>query len=93
MIFGIDYSMQTETKQSILTLENQSRITMTGVERVDTFSERMILLTVNGKRVRIEGSKLRVLAFSEGSGNFSASGTVDAIRYMAGGGRVGRLFG
>ena len=81
--------MQTETRQSVLTLENQSKISMTGVERVDAFSERLIQLTVNGKKVRIEGSKLRVLAFSEGSGNFSASGYVDAIRS---GGKVGRLF-
>ncbi len=84
--------MQTETRQSVLTLENQSKISMTGVERVDAFSERLIQLTVNGKKVRIEGSKLRVLAFSEGSGNFSASGYVDAIRFLAAGGKVGRLF-
>ncbi len=84
--------MQTETRQSVLTLENQSKISMTGVERVDAFSERLIQLTVNGKKVRIEGSKLRVLAFSEGSGNFSASGYVDAIRFLAVGGKVGRLF-
>ena len=82
--------MQTETRQSVLTLENQSKISMTGVERVDAFSERLIQLTVNGKKVRIEGSKLRVLAFSEGSGNFSASGYVDAIRCLASGGQGGR---
>ena len=84
--------MQNEIRQSILTLENQSKITMTGVERVDSFSDRMITLTVNGRKMRIEGSKLRVLAFSEGSGSFSASGTVDGVRYLAAGGRVGRLF-
>ena len=84
--------MQSETRQSVLTLENQSKIAMTGVERVDAFSERVISLTVNGRKVRIEGSKLRVLAFSEGSGNFSASGTVDAIRYLGAGGKIGRLF-
>ena len=83
--------MQNEIRQRTLTLENQSKITMTGVERVDSFSERMIALTVNGRKVRIEGSKLRVLAFSEGSGNFSASGLVESIRYLAAGGKVGRL--
>ena len=84
--------MQTESKQSVLTLENQSKLTMTGVERVEAFSERLILLTVNGKKVRVEGSKLRVLAFSEGSGNFSAGGTVDAVRFLGAGGKIGRLF-
>ena len=82
----------TESKQSVVTLENRNKLTMTGVERVDAFSDRSILLTAAGGKVRIEGSKLRVLAFSEGSGNFSASGTVDGVRYLAAGGRVGRLF-
>ena len=82
----------TESKQSVVTLENRNKLTMTGVERVDAFSDRSILLTVAGGKVRIEGSGLKVLAFSEGSGNFSASGTVDAIRYLSAGGKAGKLF-
>ena len=84
--------MQSETKQSILTLENQCKLTLTGVERVDSFSDRLIALTVNGKRVRIEGSKLKVLSFSEGSGNFSASGSVVGIRFAQGAKGVAHLF-
>ena len=84
--------MQSETKQSILTLENQCKLTLTGVERVDSFSDRLIALTVNGKRVRIEGSKLKVLSFSEGSGNFSASVSVDGIRFAQGAKGVAHLF-
>ena len=84
--------MSAEIRQSTLTLENQSRLTLTGVERVDSFSERLIALTVNGGKLKIEGTKLKVLAFSEGSGNFSASGSIESIRYLAAGGKVGRLF-
>ena len=84
--------MQNEIRQSILTLENQSKITMTGVERVDSFSDRMITLTVNGRKVRIEGSKLKVLSFSEGSGNFSASGSVDSVRFSYGAKGLSHLF-
>ena len=73
--------MQNEIRQSVLTLENQSRLALTGVERVDSFSDREIRLTVGGKKTRIEGSKLKVLSFSEGSGNFTASGNVDCIRF------------
>ena len=73
--------MQNEIRQSILTLENQSRLALTGVERVDSFSDREIRLTVGGKKARIEGSKLKVLSFSEGSGNFTASGNVGSIRF------------
>ncbi len=84
--------MQGDVKQSILTLESQSRLTMTGVERVDAFSDREIRLTVNGRRVRIEGSKLKVLSFSEGSGNFTASGSVDSVRFTQGAKGISHLF-
>ena len=84
--------MQSETKQSILTLENRNKLTFSGVERVEALSDRQILLTVNGTRVRIEGNKLKVLAFSEGSGNFAASGVVDSVRFLQGGKGVSRIF-
>lgn len=84
--------MQSEMRQSILTLENQSRLSFTGVERIDAFSDRVIQLTVNGRRVRIEGSKLKVLSFSEGSGNFSASGSVDSVRFSYGAKGLSHLF-
>ena len=82
----------TESKQSVVTLENRNKLTMTGVERVDAFSDRSILLTAAGGKVRIEGSGLKVLAFSEGSGNFAASGIVESIRFLAAGGKAGKLF-
>ena len=70
-----------EIKESILTIEQQKKVTMTGVSSVDGFSETLIELTVNGKHVRIAGSRLKVLAFSEGSGNFAASGEISSVRY------------
>lgn len=73
--------MQNETVQSILTIEQQKKISMTGVSSVDAFSETSILLTVNGKRVTVSGSNLKVLSFSQGSGNFSASGEVACVKY------------
>lgn len=84
--------MQGEIRQNVLTLENQNRLALTGVERVDAFSDREIRLTVSGKKVRIEGSKLKVLSFSEGSGSFSASGQVDGIRFMQGTKGISHLF-
>ncbi|MDE5897389.1 MAG: YabP/YqfC family sporulation protein [Clostridia bacterium] len=74
--------MQNETTvPSILTIEQQKKITMTGVESVDAFSETAIALTVNGNRMQIAGRGLKVLSFSKGSGNFSASGDVSAVKY------------
>ena len=82
-----------EVRQSVLTIEMQSRISMTGVDSVDAFSESAITLTVNGKRVVISGAKLKVLAFSQGTGNFSASGEVTSVKYGGAKGRaLQRLF-
>lgn len=73
--------MREDIKQSILTLEQQEKLSVSGVSSVDGFSETLIQLTVNGKRVRIEGSKLKVLSFSEGSGNFAACGEITLIKF------------
>ncbi len=84
--------MREEIKESVLTIEQQKKVTMSGVSSVDSFSESLILLTVNGKRVRIEGTKLKVLSFSEGSGNFVASGEVTLVKYGMQGKLFSRLF-
>lgn len=85
--------MQNETVQSVLTIEQQKKITMTGVESVDAFSDNAISLTVGGKKVQISGSGLKVLSFSKGSGNFSASGQVNGVKFGAGKGKgLQRLF-
>ena len=82
-----------EANKSILTVEMQKKITMTGVDSVDGFSETEIRLTVGGKRVRISGSKLKVTAFSQGSGNFTATGEVARVQYGAARGKFfQRLF-
>ena len=81
--------MQNENVQSILTIEQQKKITLTGVNSVDGFSETEINLTVCGKKMKISGAHLKVLAFSQGSGNFSASGEVNLVKY---GGAKGKFF-
>lgn len=83
---GADIPYGMEIKQSTLTIEQQKKLTMTGVSSVDAFSETAITLTVNGMRVQIYGNRLKVLAFSEGSGNFAASGEISSVRYGAKGG-------
>ena len=77
--------------QSILTIEQRKKISMTAVESVDAFSEEKILLTVSGQRVTIEGTNLKILAFSQGSGSFSASGEVRSVKYGSGKGKLGSL--
>ena len=83
----------TQTQSSVLTIEGQEKITFTGVDSVDGFTENAINLTVNGKRVQIAGAKLKVLAFAKGSGNFSAIGQVSSVKFSAVAGKgIKRLF-
>lgn len=77
---------------SILTLEQRKKITLTAVESVDSFSEERITLTVGGQKVTIDGARLKILAFSQGSGSFSASGEVRSVRYGAGKRALSALF-
>ena len=76
-----------EERNSTLTLEDRRKISLTGVESVDAFSDKCIRLTVSGIKLSIEGEKLKILSFSEGSGNFAASGEVSSLRYGRGGKR------
>ena len=79
-----------EERNSTLTLEDRRKISLTGVESVDAFSDNCIRLTVSGVKLTVTGSKFQLLAFSEGNGSFSAVGVVDALRY--GGGKKRSLF-
>lgn len=78
--------------QSVLTIEQRKKISMTCVETVDAFSEERILLTVGGQRVVIDGAHLKILAFSQGSGSFSAVGEVRAVKYGSAKAKLGSLF-
>ncbi len=81
--------MNEKSEQSVLTVEQGKRVTLTAVESVDGFSDTAIRLTVNGQRVLVVGSKLKVVSFSQGSGNFMASGEVSQVKY--GGKALSRL--
>lgn len=80
--------MQNEVN-SVLTIEGQKKISLTGVESVDSFSDTEISLVVAGRKMRITGSNFKVQAFSKGSGAFSAIGEVAFVRY---GGAKGKFF-
>ena len=81
-------TMQNQTN-SVLTVEQQKKLSLTGVESVDAFSDTEIRLTVAGKKMRIVGTGLKVLSFSKGNGAFSAIGEISLIRY---GGAKGKFF-
>ncbi|MBP5242293.1 MAG: YabP/YqfC family sporulation protein [Clostridia bacterium] len=76
-------------KAHTLLIEQQKKISMTGVESVTSFSSKQIDLTVNDNakkvKVTVSGDNLKITAFSKSSGAFTAIGDIFGVRYGRGG--------
>lgn len=79
-------SVSKEEKPHTLQIDQRKKITMTGVESVQSFSPREIQLVVSGGKLVVTGSEMKVTAFSKASGDFAAVGKIDGVRYNAAGG-------
>lgn len=75
---------QQQQSESVFTIEQGNRISISGVESVESFSDGVIVLTAGGKRVHIRGNGLKILTFAKGSGAFAATGEVADVRFSAG---------
>ena len=64
-----------------LCIDGRKRLSMTGVESVDGYSESAIKLTANGTRIYFYGSKLKIVAFNKSTGNLSCDGDFTEIKY------------
>lgn len=84
--------MQEQIDNSVLTLEQQKKLTLTGVSSVESFSDESIILTVSGKKLQITGAHLKILSFSQGSGSFLASGEINALKFGGVKGKLSKLF-
>lgn len=87
--------MEQATQQAQTALiEQQKKITVTGVESVDAFSDRQIALTLENGTATVTGEGLKIVNFSKASGTFTAVGKVTGIRFHARGEKLSkRLFG
>ncbi len=72
---------QTETEVDKLVLDGRKRLTMSGVEAVDGFSEQSLVLSVKGVKVYVGGENIKITAFNKSSGNLTADGEFTEIRY------------
>lgn len=66
-----------------LTIEDCQKFSATAIDSVDAFSPTQILLSYAGGRIAVTGSGLKIIAFSKGSGAFSAVGTVSGVKYAS----------
>lgn len=73
-----------EVKNSVFTIEDEKKLSITGVSSVEEFSDQTIVLIINGQKTVIAGAHLKILSFSEGNGNLFATGEVFCVRFGKG---------
>ena len=70
-----------DTKHSVM-LEQRKSLSISGVESVGSFSEvKIVLVLVEGERLSVVGSGLKITGFSKASGSFTAEGEILGITY------------
>ena len=72
-----------EAKLQTALIEQQKKISMTGDESVDAFSDRQISLTLDNGKAVIAGENLKIINFSKSNGNFSAVGKISGVRFVS----------
>ena len=64
-----------------LCLDGRKKLSMSGVEAVDGFSEQFLKLSVGKNKVTIIGENIKITAFNKALGTLSADGDFIEIKY------------
>ena len=65
-----------------LSLTDRRRLTVSGVEDVESFDEDAVVLDTNGGTLTVRGSGLKIEKLSLDGGDLLVDGTVDALIYQ-----------
>lgn len=66
-----------------LRLENRQKLTVTGVQEVESFDEAAVILHTVAGLLRIHGEGLQLQSLSIDGGQVAVHGTVDSLSYEA----------
>ncbi len=64
-----------------LVLDGRKRLSMTGVDAVDGFSNEYLKLTVYGNKVNVVGENIKITAYNKATGSLTADGNFFEIKY------------
>ena len=74
-------------------LEDRSRLTVSGVEEVESFDENTIVMLTNRGTLIVRGEELHIEKLSLDGGDLKVEGTIDSLTYEdSGRDRAGGLF-
>lgn len=80
-----------ENQNSRVVLENRSRLSITGVARVDSTNETSIIIMVRDSKMCVSGSAMHITRLSIEEGVVEIEGTINSIKY-SGGNVLKRIF-
>lgn len=80
-----------EKKTHSVVLENRNRLSVTGVEDVESFDETLINMAVGDGALVIRGSELHIEKLNLDGGDMQVTGCVDSLSYEERGSRQGSL--
>ncbi len=72
-----------QTEIDKVLIEGRKKLSMTGVDSVDGFTEQMLNLTVNGSKVKVSGENIKITAYNKEQGILNAEGVFNEIKYNA----------
>lgn len=82
-------------KPHALSMEDRKKLTISGVEEVESFDEQQIVMTTSLGTLVIQGESLTISRLSVDSGDVNVQGEIAALQYeerTAGGGLLAKLF-
>ncbi len=78
-------------KSHILTLDNRSRLSLTGVEDVSGFNEEAVSVRTTEGTLIIRGSGLHIDRLNLETGDVSVDGSIDSMQYLGSDSRQSKL--
>ncbi len=72
---------QNKLEMDKLVLEGRKKLSMTGVDAVESFSDQNLKLKVAGNKVSIFGENIKITSYNKSSGILSAEGVFNEIKY------------